>query len=193
MGCPDHPAVVDGLDRCWFCAETYCPDCLVRLGEKRYCAHCKTEYVRELVSGLDVVPLGFASPTSRAGAALVDLVYLASPWLAAWNLLEPASHGPLFLFLGVPALLAAEGLLYEAIFLARGGQTPGKMAFQIKVVDARGGSLGAGQAFGRALVRALFGAAAFVPLALDVLPALVGREGAAVHDRAAGTRVVDWR
>lgn len=193
MPCLNHPGAFEGLERCWFCAETFCPDCLVRLGGKRYCIHCKTEYVRELVSGLEAVPIDLAHPAHRLAATLVDAAYLVSPWLLLFDLLDLGEIGPAFLWFGFPALLSIEWAIYEAIFLSRGGQTPGKMALQIKVVNPRGLEIGTGQAIGRAATRGLLGAVSVLLLALDLLPALTSRERTCFHDLAAGTRVVDWR
>jgi uncharacterized RDD family membrane protein YckC len=64
------------------------------------------------------------------------------------------------------------------------------MAVGIKVVTPEGQDIGAGQAWGRALVRQVF----FSYFALiNYLPALFTKQRTAVHDLAAKTRVVRFR
>jgi len=80
---------------------------------------------------------------------------------------------------------------YEGLMLSRGGQTLGKMAAHIRVVAADGSPISAGQAWGRAVSRAVLG---YVPgLGLvDVL--MVFSDGhRTLHDRIASTRVVQTR
>jgi uncharacterized RDD family membrane protein YckC len=75
---------------------------------------------------------------------------------------------------------------YLAAFAAVGGQTIGKMAFGLRVVadDQQPLDMGA------ATMRALGSIASFLPLGLGFVPAFLGDEHRAIHDRLTGTRVV---
>jgi uncharacterized RDD family membrane protein YckC len=85
------------------------------------------------------------------------------------------------------AFLVFMKLAYFAAFTAMGGQTIGKMAAGIRVV--------ADDHFimdpARAITRTLTGAVSFVTLGLGLIPALIGPDRRALHDRVAHTHVVD--
>lgn len=85
-------------------------------------------------------------------------------------------------------ILVAYG--YLLLFTAATGQTPGKMAAGIRVVDA--GSAGDRSdplKVGQACVRELIALPAILAFGLGFLPALVG-DARGLHDRVAATRVV---
>jgi uncharacterized RDD family membrane protein YckC len=77
--------------------------------------------------------------------------------------------------------------LYHVLLWMRWGQTVGKMAVRIKVLSAEGGPVTLGQA----AVRLLGFAASVLPLGLGVLLALFDDQRRALHDRLAGTVVVE--
>jgi uncharacterized RDD family membrane protein YckC len=81
---------------------------------------------------------------------------------------------------------------YATAFTAASGQTIGKMASGIKVIGAPGGEAAAGDriSFGFAVLRTAAYLASALPVGLGFLPALVGRDRRALHDRLAETRVV---
>jgi uncharacterized RDD family membrane protein YckC len=83
-------------------------------------------------------------------------------------------------------LLIAGG--YFTLFIAAGGQTIGKMAAGIRVVstDHNHGRVPLGHAILRAAVYFL----SALPAGLGFLPALMGADRRAIHDRLADTRVV---
>ena len=76
--------------------------------------------------------------------------------------------------------------LYLTGFTVGGGQTIGKMLVGIRVT----GDDGRGVDITGAVVRALGCIAAVATLGLLFVPAIVGNDRRAVHDRLAGTRVV---
>ena len=51
MACRNHPAVLDGIEYCAICAETYCGECVVEFQGKRTCADCKAQIVADLEVG----------------------------------------------------------------------------------------------------------------------------------------------
>jgi len=75
---------------------------------------------------------------------------------------------------------------YFAAFTAAGGQTIGKMALGLRVVDTRDGPVGPGPA----VLRALGCLVSVVSLGLGFLPALIGDGGRALEDRLADTHVI---
>lgn len=83
-------------------------------------------------------------------------------------------------------LLVAGG--YFTLFTAAGGQTIGKMAAGIRVV-AMGGPA-ARVPLGHSVLRATAYLASALPAGLGFVPALLGADRRAVHDRLADTRVV---
>lgn len=76
--------------------------------------------------------------------------------------------------------------IYFAGFYTHGGQTLGKRMLNIRVVTLEGRPLGWRQAFARVVGYVL----SAMPLYLGYLWALWDRDGAALHDKLSGTRVV---
>ena len=83
-------------------------------------------------------------------------------------------------------LLIAGG--YFTLFTAAGGQTIGKMAARIRVVPADG-EVGR-VPLGHSVLRAVAYLVSALPAGLGFVPALIGSEKRAIHDRLADTRVV---
>jgi uncharacterized RDD family membrane protein YckC len=81
------------------------------------------------------------------------------------------------------AFLVLMKLLYFSAFTAVGGQTIGKMGFGIRVIAEDGAALDPMRAVRRSV--ALLGT-----LGAGFLPAVLGDDRRAIHDRVAGTRVV---
>jgi len=80
-------------------------------------------------------------------------------------------------------------LAYFFAFTAVGGQTIGKMATRIRVVTDRDEAVDGA----RALQRTIAAAASTLVFGLGFVPALIGGERRALHDRVAHTRVVTLR
>jgi len=97
---------------------------------------------------------------------------------------------PLVPFLAFLAMLNGG---YLIAFTASVGQTLGKMAFGIRVIDSREPGVGRLPGAGQAALRALASVLSIAPLGLGYLPALLGPDGRALHDRLADTRVVPDR
>ena len=129
----------------------------------------------------------------RVGAGVIDamllvgidaaILYLTLKVTGLQSTLEDLRVLPPVPFVGFLALLAFG---YVAAFTVAGGQTIGKMVLSLRVIgddgrpiDAAGGML---RALGCMLVPVTFG--------LSYLPALFTSDHRAIHDRLAGTRVV---
>jgi len=132
----------------------------------------------------------------RSTAAALDCVLGVAVWLvcAAWLVLGlwalggmPAdAEGVLILLIGLLLLSLALRLVYHVAFVGGCGQTLGRMATGLAVVDGRGDVPG----YRRALRRCLGAALARLTFGLAALPFLFLRDGRTLGDRVAGTRVV---
>ena len=103
---------------------------------------------------------------SAAGTSILSFVQAAPvPFIAAWSIF---------------------GLGYGIFFVGTCGQTLGKMAMRIRVIESNHFRVG----YGKATVRSLSYAAAILPAGLGLILALKDAEHRALHDRLSGTRVV---
>jgi len=193
MPCQNHPQIDDGLVRCTRCAAELCPDCAVVLFGVPLCGPCKTERLLDRLSGIPGGPLDFAAISHRFLALLLDGLIVGLPFLVLAFGAMPLVLGRRFGMLGpfalqlVTLLGIPAGIVYHGWMLAARGQTLGKMALGIRVVNADGAPLRTGQAWGRAALQRLFVSCFSV---LDYLPALLTPERTCIHDMAAKTRVV---
>lgn len=91
---------------------------------------------------------------------------------------------------GVMLMLNVVGLfvpiIYSALFVARYGATPGKMAMGIKVVRPDGHTVSTGQAWGRAFADLL----SQMTMCIGYLLAAFDSEKRALHDHVCSTRVI---
>ena len=189
MACPNHPEVMSPLVPCARCSKEYCRDCVVEIGGQSYDAVCKEEQLRDLRSG--TVGPDLASAGRRFAGMFVDgLVYTPIAFLGVYLMANSASIPPgakAVAFL-IPSIFA---VIYEAMMLASGGQTLGKKAAGIKVVNADGSELSPGQAWGRAISRNLMSITYVLGLVDAVL--VYSNRRRTLHDRAARTLVVNWK
>jgi uncharacterized RDD family membrane protein YckC len=135
-----------------------------------------------------------ATPFTRIMAALIDFALLsaldAGVLYFTLRLLGLASVE--ILELPVIPLLAFFLMLnggYFVAFTAVGGQSIGKMAFGIKVVDQDDEDDGV-VPIGRATLRTFAYLVSALPLGAGFLPGVFGANRLALHDRLAHTRVV---
>lgn len=143
----------------------------------------------------DAAEIQTASAGARLLGALIDLGLLGSidAMVLYFTLrllgldFSGATALPLVPFAAFIALLNGG---YLAAFTAAGGQTIGKMAAGTRVVTADASAWTDRVPLGQAVVRAVAYIASALPAGLGFLPAIVGSDGRAVHDRLAHTRVV---
>ncbi len=137
-------------------------------------------------------PQTVASLGSRIVAAIIDhailfgidvLVFYSTLRMTALTTDEWRTL-PLLPFV---AFLVLVKLAYFAAFTAVGGQTIGKMAAGIRVVADDQLMMDPA----RAIKRTLTGALSLASLGLGLIPALIGPERRAFHDRVAHTHVID--
>ena len=137
--------------------------------------------------GLSYVTAELAGGERRATAAVIDLLIAA---LA----LGPAAGADYLI--GVPFLTIYMGLGYAVwcLILMRGGQTPGLNLLGLKVVDGRGVTIGLWRyLLHRMVIGTLLPAVASfgVYLLLDLLWPFWDQDRQALHDKIAGTYVVE--
>jgi uncharacterized RDD family membrane protein YckC len=196
MICRNHVDVSEGVRRCSRCGATFCRNCLVDIQGRPYCATCKTEQLLDVQSGVDRTVLDYAGIGKRFLAQFVDglvtgiptmiiVMFFVFTTIAAGGKKPPSTNPFVNFWFLIPAIGA---LIYEAMLLSRRGQTLGKMALKVKVVRPDGTPISGGQAWGRALSRALLGFLYVV----DYIPALFTKEKTTLHDLIARTRVVNW-
>jgi uncharacterized RDD family membrane protein YckC len=194
MNCVNHPAVVEQVYACSRCGNPFCTDCLVTLQGRRYCARCKSEQITDIQSGVDAYTLPLAGIGRRFAAIWIDGFILGIPtFIIAFIFLIPMMAGgqdpgqPPSFFNWISYAVIPVYIVYEGLMLSYKSQTVGKMAMRIKVVQANGGPISKGQAWGRSIIRSLF--VSFLAL-INYLPALFTKEKTCIHDMAAKTRVV---
>lgn len=137
------------------------------------------------------VASGLGAPSARLLAALVDNLILGVVDVTVlYFTLKVAALSPsdwqLIPIAPMVAFLLLVKCMYFAAFTAVGGQTIGKMGSGIRVVADDGSSLDPT----RALRRSLAGVLSLATLGAAFLPAILGEDRRAIHDRVAGTRVV---
>lgn len=129
------------------------------------------------------------------------LVALGADWailagvstMILWATLRVAEarveHLGLTALVPLAAFLALIGFAYFLLFTAGNGQTPGKMALHIRVVDATAPDAAVPPTPRQALHRTLLAAASGALLGVGFLPAL-GERGVAAPDRFTQTRTI---
>jgi uncharacterized RDD family membrane protein YckC len=140
----------------------------------------------------DSEPLA-ASVGPRFLAALVDAIILGSIGLAVLYLTLKVcglqfAHVAVIPPVPFSAFLLLVAVGYLTLFTAAGGQTIGKMAAGIKVVSTDVHHLRV--PLGHSVLRAAAYLASALPAGLGFLPAVLGADRRAIHDRLADTRVV---
>ena len=199
MNCINHPETIDGLRHCSRCGRPFCTDCLVELRGLTLCAGCKNEQLLDLRSGAagvgaaGVSSANLASIGKRWAALIIDrmmFLFVAIALVTGCVLVTPEKpDDPRFLAIlfAIVATYAAY-VTYDAVMVIRGGQTIGKRLLKIRVVRADGEPVRSGQAWGRALTRAV---AVHLLTLVNYGPSLFTSEKTCVHDLLAGTRVVN--
>ena len=212
----DELSAQPGMGQCMITGKYVPEDELVTIQGYRVCAEGKAILLERLKAG-DQMPGELEKPSVllRFGCIFLDGLIFAIPamvlamvlvggaTLAAGRANAPLISG------GITLVLTAAQLIYFGAMHAARGQTLGKMAGKIRVVNLDGSPISAKTAYVRALaytwpnlvqgVLQLSGAPAVVQLAsgilavwslADVITALINSQQRSLHDIIAGTRVV---
>jgi uncharacterized RDD family membrane protein YckC len=154
--------------------------------------HGGTVHTAEHADATDAPAGGF----SRIGAAVIDMVIMGSITASVlYFTLQVTRLGFEQVHLLPPVPMAGFLLLlnagYAVLFTAAGGQTIGKMTMCIRVVPTDpDGPTGRRVPLGHAVVRAAGYLVSLLPAGLGYLPAFIGQDRRAIHDRLADTRVI---
>ena len=194
-----EPVVLPNPGACVCCGREVLPQESVVVGKSVSCPECKSVFVERLREA-DLPNLPGAMPYSgfwiRFTARMADYTLLTlvqagvSASMLSWAIRRGSATGnsEFFTALGVTALAGlALGCIYETTMLATRGATLGKMLCYIRVVHPDGSPIGVGTAFGRyfaELLSRLTGGIGLLMAGFDI-------EKRALHDRIAGTRVID--
>ena len=135
-----------------------------------------------------------ASWWSRVGAYVIDSLLLLVPLavlIAVLFALNPDDDSGAWavLTVGYLATLVLPFVYFTVMHGSGRGQTYGKRALGIRVVDDNGGPIGRGRAFGRYAITLAFGIF-FIPAVLDYLWPLGDKRNQSLHDKAVGSLVV---
>jgi uncharacterized RDD family membrane protein YckC len=130
--------------------------------------------------------MDYATTGSRAGAKILDNLILYAVQFGFSALLAMMAQRNSALVVLTTVFSFAIGIIYQGFFLGWRGQTPGKMATNVKVVTPDGQPIGWGRAFARPLAETLSG----LILGIGYLMAFWDPEKRTLHDRLAGTRVI---
>jgi uncharacterized RDD family membrane protein YckC len=198
MLCRNHVDVSEGVRRCARCQSPFCGDCLVTIQGRDYCAVCKNEQVMDVRSGTVIGELPLASIGRRFAAQFIDgiivwlvILILSIPIIVIASRKGGGDELATFAAFGIVAIIGVLILgyvSYEALMLRARGATLGKMAMKIRVVRPDGSPLSLGQAWGRAVSRAVM---VHVLAILNYGAAFVTKEKTCLHDILAKTRVVN--
>jgi len=191
--CRYHPEVSEGVRHCGRCDLTYCSNCLVDISGLPHCHGCKNEELLDIRSGVDRTALSLSGIGKRFVALIIDWIVtgipnwlLTSMWQIAVPMMSGSSFNPSFFWIYIPTF--GIPILYESLMLSnKNGQTLGKMAMNIRVVRPDGSPISTGQAWGRTLLRIVFGCL----IIFDYVPAFFTSEKTTLHDMAVATRVID--
>lgn len=181
------------------CAREIDEDLLPPGAERFICPGCGETFACNescVAGGVAVRRVPLAGFWLRAVAQMIDLAVLGALQLGctllfvlvAAGLPIPADlRGWLLVATGAWGVAASVALAYGAIFVANGGQTPGKMALRLQVIHCDGSAVG----FGRALRRELVGKTlSLLSFGAGFLQAAFDERKQALHDRLAETYVI---
>jgi uncharacterized RDD family membrane protein YckC len=191
----------------------YCSECghptpvddLAHFAHVLVCPNCKNRYAQKLREG--------AAPNLTAGgsqycgfwirfvATLIDSIIVGvfnsilqllamKPLLTAAQAAPDADPKAAFAALGIVGILSLVSMvvncLYETLFIAKMGSTPGKMAFGMRVVRPDGSRIGMARSFGRYFAKLL----SALIIGIGYVVAAFDSEKRALHDMICDTRVV---
>lgn len=214
VSCKNHPDYEGQVICCEGCRNLYCPNCIVKISGKLYCADCaglNSNPYPQIVNEQDEfadpplhVRMELASIGARFAALIIDGIVLAVPFgiifaglvfYVVYTESRQENIGNIIVSnviqSGVQLFLMALPFVYEGLMLQIYGQTVGKMIMKIKVVTSDGKEISGKHAWIRALVRVLLGKfMCCIGVLVNYIPAFTTNELTCLHDMAAKTRVV---
>jgi uncharacterized RDD family membrane protein YckC len=174
---------------CSVCKQVFPPDQVIQYGGAYVCAGCKPHFVQSLREGAQpAAALKYGGFWKRFLAKILDMIIVQAISYAGGFVIGLSLRGQ---DVAAPLIGASFGFLvgfaYPIFFLGKFGQTLGKMALKLKVVTPEGGPISYSRAAGRSLAEMLNGCT----LGIGYLIAAFDDQRRGLHDRLAGTRVID--
>jgi uncharacterized RDD family membrane protein YckC len=173
---------------CSVCGQLYPPDQVIRYGATPVCGNCKPQFLQRLREGATVGgALDYAGFGKRFGAKFLDtIIVYAINFAVGFGAAMIGGEDPSVTLVAL-AVNMLIGFGYPIFFLGKWGQTLGKMALGIKVVTPTGEPITYGRAAGRVASEIITG----FTFGIGYLMMLWDDEKRTLHDRIAGTRVVN--
>ena len=186
-----------GPGACVCCGREVLPQESIAVGQNVVCPECQPVFVERLrEANLPNLPgaMPYSSFWIRFVARMADysMLTVAQAFLTGivltWLLRRKAEGSEAFTALGITALAGiAISCAYETTMLATRGATVGKMLCYLRVVRADGSPIGVGTALGRFFAEIL----SRLTGGIGLIMAGFDSERRGLHDRIAGTRVID--
>jgi uncharacterized RDD family membrane protein YckC len=176
---------------CTVCQNAFPEESVMTYKEDRICTGCKDEYFQRMREGLpemDASGLAIASIGSRFVAAIIDgIVLTVMQSLIMFGLVGAmvAADSPVAALVAMPIYMLFTAAYY-IVLVGWKGATLGKMAMRIKIVTPTGGDVG----YLRAFIRYLGTFVSSIILMIGYIMAFSDEQNRALHDRMAGTLVV---
>lgn len=203
MACVNHPSITEQLTKCDGCGQEFCRNCIVSFQSRWLCARCKSGAVSDVKAGLNPAQAELASIGKRFGAVFIDGMITGIPGMMLGGALATymisggeetmkamAAEGPFGAVNIISGLVGGIiGFVYEGVQLKKNGQTIGKKALKIKVVNADGSSISGATGWKRAALRAAFNILS-LPILIDYAMGVFSKEKVTLRDRLCNTRVV---
>jgi uncharacterized RDD family membrane protein YckC len=186
------------MSQCTVCFQEYPDSELIAYQKDRVCIGCKENYFQKIREGVEfsTKDLNYASIGRRFGANVIDGIILFIFQMVLTFLLmgaafagtavkaNPALAGTSFI---VTILYLLFGVAYYVVLIGWKGATLGKMAVKVKVVRPDGSPVNFGVAFLRYIGTFISG----IILGIGYFIAFNDAEKRTLHDRIAGTRVIN--
>jgi uncharacterized RDD family membrane protein YckC len=196
---PAAAAVSDGPDAvCAECGQTFDKSTMIRHGNAFICSSCKPAFLQKLSEGVSVNTglTHYGGFWIRLVAKFVDGIIIGVPVtilmfaillpMGAFNPDARENTAAVIVQLLFQLFSMVLGAAYSIFFVGKYGATPGKMLFNLKIVDATGTSISYGRATGRFFAEILSGLICYI----GYIMAAFDPEKQALHDRICNTRVV---
>jgi uncharacterized RDD family membrane protein YckC len=174
---------------CTVCKQVFAPDQVIQYGGAYVCGSCKPHFLQSLREGAQpVAALRYGGFWRRLVAKILDVIVVQAISYAGGFVIGLSLRGQ---DIAAPLIGGIFGFVvgfgYPIFFLGKYGQTLGKMALKLKVVTPDGAPISYSRAAGRSLAEMLNGCT----LGIGYLIAAFDDQRRGLHDRLAGTRVID--
>ncbi len=168
--------------QCNLCKREFDEDAVMKAGDYRVCADCKSLFLQRLREGASLTgEMIYGGFWIRFVARMVDGILITAVSVLLMVVGGFGIGGILLRLLVYPIAIA-----YETYFVGRYGATLGKMVFGLKVIRSDGQNVSYGRAFGRYWATLI----SYMILFIGYIMAGFDSQKRALHDRICDTRVI---